>query len=209
MLHQIRKAMANIEFKELFEGIVEVDETYIGGKPRKGNAILDKDGNVVYRPKPNAKRGRGTKKTPVVGVKERSSGRVYAKVMLPDEKGRKLTGTQLVNIIKESCKEGAVVMTDDNPSYNLLEKGENKDKFRHFTVNHSKGQYYAGDGIHTNGIENLWSVMKNGIRGSYHHISIKYLQRYIDEFRFKQNTRIDKNMFDVLLRQSVLKAAKK
>jgi hypothetical protein len=71
------------------------------------------------------------------------------------------------------------------------------------TVNHSKGQYYAGNGIHTNGIENFWSVLKNGIRGTYHHISVKPMQKYIDEFSFRQNTRLDTNMFDILLKQCI------
>jgi transposase-like protein len=159
-------------------------------------------------PWPNVKRGRGTKKTPVVGVKERSTGHVYAKVMLPDENGHKITGKQLLGVIDFSCKAGTAVMTDDNPSYNILNKGENKNKFYHFTVNHSKGQYYAGDGVHTNGIENFWSVVKNGIRGSYHHVSVKYMQRYIDEYCFKQNTRTCTDMFDIVLDQSLLKKGK-
>jgi hypothetical protein len=79
MLQQIRIAMENEKIKMLFKGIVEADETYVGGKPRKGNSILDKDKNVVGKTKPNNKKGRGTKKIPVFGIKERETGKVYAK----------------------------------------------------------------------------------------------------------------------------------
>ena len=199
ILHQLRKAMANRETEVLFEAVVEVDETYVGGKPRRGNVVLDENGNAVKN-----KKGRGTKKTPVVGVKERSTGRVYAQVMMPNKEGKKLSGKQLLEIIENTTKEGAVVNTDEFRSYRILGSKENREKFIHVTVNHSKKQYVAKDGTHTNGIENFWSVVKNGIRGVYHKVSVKYLQRYIDEFVFRQNTRLDKGMFDVLLSQCVL-----
>jgi hypothetical protein len=80
---------------------IEVDETYVGGKPRKTNAILDENDNIIKPRKFYHKRGRGTDKIPVVGVKERSTGHVYAQVMLPDEKGRELTGSQLVSVINK------------------------------------------------------------------------------------------------------------
>jgi glutaredoxin-related protein len=207
MLMQIRTAMANRETEHIFEALVEVDETYIGGKPRKGNSVLDKDGNTVKTAEPENKRGRGTKKIPVVGVKERSSGRVIAKVALANSEGKKLSGKQLVDIIKTACKETAekiTVATDEFKSYNILNSKENMKKFIHVTVKHKKGQYDAGNGVHTNGIENFWCVVKNGIRGVYHHISLKYLQKYIDEYSFKQNTRTDTNMFNILLKQCVL-----
>jgi transposase-like protein len=205
MLHQIRIAMSNREMEECFEGLVEIDETYVGGKPRKGNAILDKDGNVIKSGKlPPAKRGRGTKKTPVVGVKERSTGKVYATVMLPNKEGQALTGKQLPPIIDKVCKKGTIIASDDFKGYNILDKEGQKGKYVHVTVNHSKGQYYAGNGVHTNGIENFWSVFKRGIMGVYQHVSVKYLQRYVEEFAFRQNTRLDKNMFNVLLGQCVL-----
>ncbi len=80
MLQQIRIAMNNKETEEQFELFVEMDETYVGGKPRKPNAVLDKDGNVVARTKPSeTKRGRGTKKIPVVGIKE---GRYYRNLIV-------------------------------------------------------------------------------------------------------------------------------
>jgi hypothetical protein len=97
-----------------------------------------------------------------------------------------------------------VVNTDGFKGYNILDNEENKKKYVHVKVNHKKGQYSDGKGGHTNGIENFWSVVKNGVRGVYHHISKKYIQRYVDEYSFKQNTRLDTNMFNVLLGQCIL-----
>jgi transposase-like protein len=204
MLQQIRIAMENEEAEKQFEGIVEMDETYVGGKPRKGNSILDKDGNVIGKTKPDAKRGRGTKKPAVAGIKERSTGKVVAKYMPYNENEKRLTGPQLLGVIKEVCTEGTTIMTDQYSGYKILDKKRQQKKYGHETVNHKKGQYYAGNGIHTNGIENFWSVFKRGIIGIYHHVSEKYLQRYVDEFCFRQNTRLNRNMFNVLLKQCIL-----
>jgi hypothetical protein len=100
--------------------------------------------------------------------------------------------------------EKITVATDELSSYNRLDNKKYKDKYIHVKVNHSVDQYDAGNGAHTNGIENFWSVMKNGIRGVYHHISLKYLQRYVEEYSFKQNTRTNTNMFDILLGQCII-----
>jgi transposase-like protein len=203
IFHQIRKAMGNDQMRTLFEAVVEVDETYVGGKPRKGNAILDAEGKVVAHSKPKVKRGRGTKKTPVVGVKERDTSHVYAKVMLPDDEGKKLTGPQLLEVLRQGCKNGCTVISDDFSGYNILDK-EHGNNFIHLTVKHSLGQYCTKDGIHTNGIENFWGVFKRGIIGTYYHVSVKYMQRYLDEFCFRQNTRKEPRAFDILLSQCVL-----
>ena len=76
ILQQIRIAMANEQFKKSFDVLVEIDETYVGGKPRKENVRFDKQGNVIPSDKEPSKRGRGTNKTPVVGIIERNSKRV-------------------------------------------------------------------------------------------------------------------------------------
>lgn len=191
MLHKIREAMSNTDMSKTFEAIVEIDETYIGGKPRKRN------GDSVP-----SKRGRGTNKTPVVGVKERSSNKVYAQVAIPNKKGQKLTGKQLFKILDKVCKDNTTVMTDDFSGYNFLDR-ENVNKYVRLTVNHSSGQFYAGNGIHTNGIESFWSVLKRGIYGTYHHVSMKYLQNYVNEFCFRQNHRKDGNVFDMLVTQCI------
>jgi transposase-like protein len=89
MLHQIREAMGNVKMKKDFDCIVEIDETYIGGKPRKQNALVTPDGELIPRKYPvKNKRGRGTKKIPAVGIKERSTGKTYIRVMPPDEEGK-------------------------------------------------------------------------------------------------------------------------
>ena len=206
MEQQIRIAMSNIENPELFQSIVEVDETYVGGSPRKQNALVKEDGTIIPRkyPKKN-KRGRGTKKTPVVGVKERETGRVGARVMTPDEFGRKLTGKQLVDVIIEYVEEGTTVITDDFKPYGILDKQDSP--YQHESVNHKKGEYcnFKVKWIHTNSIENFWSIVKPGLKGNYRNRqTIKYLQRYINEYSFRQNTRLNEVTFDLLLRQCIL-----
>lgn len=118
--------------------------------------------------------------------------------------GQRLTGKQLLAVIETVCKEGATVATDDFSGYKILDKGN---KFIHVTVNHSLGQFSAGNGVHTNGIEGIWSIFKREWYGTHHHMSVKYLQHYVDEVCFRQNHRKDLDAFNVVLRQSVLKAA--
>ena len=118
MLHQIRKAMEKEEYKETFEAIVEIDETYVGGKPRKDNDHSDKGNESENKPK----RGRGTSKTPVIGVKERNTGKVHAVVANYNEDGKQLSGKQLFSVLKKVCKPNTVVMTDQFSGYNILDK---------------------------------------------------------------------------------------
>ena len=162
------------------------------------------------------KSGRGTKKTPVFGIKERESGRVYAQVMLPDELKKKLTGRQLLTVIERVCKEGVTIYSDDFSSYKILDEPdflmlldglEPICRFGHKTVCHSTREYVAPGGVHTNGIESFWALFKRGYHGTYHSISVKYMQRYLDEFCFRQNTRkMDSiDTFDLLLKRCVLK----
>ena len=190
--------------KGVVRGIVEVDETYIGGKPRKYNDSKGKGGNGGLEDDPSEpknKRGRGTEKTPIVGVKERSQGHVYANVALPNELGQKLTGKQLLNIISSACSKDATVITDNLSSYNILDKKG----YVHLTINHSAGQFSDGKGKHTNGIEGFWALFKRGVYGMYHHTSVKHMQKYVDEFVFRQNNRKNKDVFDILLGQCTLK----
>lgn len=193
MLHQIRKAMdTSRESKRLFEAIVEVDETYIGGKPRK------------QKNAESLKRGRGTKKTPVVGVLERESGKVYARVAVPNKEGKKLTGKQLLNIINDSVSSKATIISDEFTGYNILNKNSEENKERvHLVIDHS--DWYVRDGyIHTNGIEGFWALLKRGIIGSYHKISVKYMQNYINEFTFRYSNRKNENIFDLIIEKSIL-----
>lgn len=194
MLHQIRTAMSNVNQKEFFDTIIEIDETYIGGKPRKGNKDDDDDNT----PKPS-KRGRGTDKTPVVGVIDRYNKTIYAEVAYPNNKGQKLTANQLIDILRVVAKEGNnnIIISDEFRSYNSLSKYG----YMHFQIDHTK-MYSDGKGIHTNNIEGFWSILKRGIIGIYHHISLKHMQKYVAEFCFRYNNK-KKNMFDMVLRQGI------
>jgi transposase-like protein len=203
MLQQIRIAMGNTDMSKAFEAFVEIDETYAGGKPRKENVKFDENGNKIIVEEDRTKRGRGTKKTPVVGVKERSTKRVYAQVALPNENGQKLSGKQLLNILDKVCKDETTVISDDFTGYNILEK-KHKNNFVHLTVNHSAGEFAVGN-IHTNNIESFWSCFKRAWYGTYHHFSVKYMQRYVDECCFRSNNREISASFDTLLVQTVMK----
>jgi len=196
MLQQIRIAMGNAEQKEFFDTIVEIDETYVGGKPRKRNKKNDDDNDNTPDP---PKRGRGTKKTPVVGVIDRENKQVYAKIAMPNKDGKKLTAKQLIDILKTVSKQenNNTIITDEFRGYDPL----TKNNFVHLRVDHSQA-FTEGD-IHTNNIESFWATLKRGIYGIYHHISVKYMQRYVDEFCFRYNNR-EKDMFNLVLKQGVL-----
>jgi hypothetical protein len=122
-------------------------------------------------------------------VKERDTNRVYVKVMLPDAEGKRLSGKQLYIIFDWVCKEGTtVVATDDFMSYGILDR-KDEEKFVPVTVNHSMGQFSAENGVHTDGIENFWSLVKWQYIGTHRHYSVKYMQNYIDEMCFRQSNR--------------------
>ena len=185
MMHEIRNAMGNTVDREEFEAIIEVDETYVGGKPRKG------DGKVH-------KRGRGTNKTPVVGVLGRDDKKVYAKVAHPNKEGKKLTGKQLLAIIEEVAAKSAKIHTDEFRSYRIL----GKNGYDHSIVNHAAGQYVKGN-IHVNTVESFWAILKRGIIGSFHHVSVQYLQAYVNEFCWRYNNRFNEENFEDLLDRCV------
>jgi transposase-like protein len=205
MEHKIREAMGNTRLKKDFDCIVEIDETYVGGKPRKQNALVKPDGTLIPRKYPaKNKRGRGTDKTPVVGVKERSTGKVYAKVMLPNEEGQKLTGKQLLEVLATACKDKTTVVSDDFSGYKILDKKHAND-FIHLSINHSLGEYcnFKDKDIHTNGIENFWSLLKRQYHGTHHHWSVKHMQKYVDEMAFRQSNRKNEKIFDLVLEQAI------
>ncbi|KAA6312345.1 hypothetical protein EZS27_036707 [termite gut metagenome] len=193
MMQQIRKAMAKEEMKEVFEAVVEIDETYVGGKPRKENNHNDNHTN---------KRGRGTSKTPVIGVKERSTGKVHAVVANKNEFGKQLTGKQLFKVLNKVCMDNTTVMTDQFSGYNILDK-ENEKNFIRLKVDHSV-MFSLGNGIHTNGIESFWAILKRGVYGIFHHISTRYLQSYVNEFCFRLNYRDNEVAFEKLVDLSVM-----
>jgi transposase-like protein len=168
LCHRIREAMKESPLRERLKGIVEADETYIGGKPRKD----------VQGEKAKSKPGRGTKKTPVFLAVERG-GRAASRPM-----GR-LTIAALHDAVQGVAAPSATIMTDDWSGYQGI--GE---KFLggHFKVNHALGQYSLGD-IHVNNAESYFALMKRGIHGIFHHISKQHLERYCEEFSFRWNHR--------------------
>ncbi|BAU47024.1 transposase [Sulfurifustis variabilis] len=167
MMHRIRYAMADDYSKpEPMTGTVEVDETYVGGKPRhKG-------------PHNIKKRGRGTDKAPVVALVERN-GNVRA-MTVPTVNAKNLRA-----IIHSNVHKSARIMTDDAPFY----KGLNKHfEGGHSSINHSQGVYAKGD-VTTNTVEGFFSILKRGINGVYHSVSKQHLHRYLSEFEYRYNTR--------------------
>lgn len=201
MMHQIRKAIGKEEYKDTFEAIVEIDETYVGGKPRKRNKHSDNEEDT--KNKPTNKRGRGTSKTPVIGVKERNTGRVHAVVANFNEDGKQLTGKQLFNVLNKVCKKDSKVkvMTDQYSGYNILDS-ETVENFIHLKVDHS-AVYSLGKGLHTNGIESFWAILKRGVYGIFHNISVKHLQKYVDEFCYRLNHRDYEDAFSTLVNLAV------
>jgi transposase-like protein len=190
MLHQIRAAMGTEDTFKVFSDMVEVDETYVGGKPKMGTS----------------KKGRGTSKTPVIGIVERATKQVRAKVVsLPGEKGSTLLKLFLTPYIEKVVVNGATVITDDFKGYSVLD--DDDEPYTHLSVNHSAKEYSDGNGTHTNNIENFWSILKRGIIGVYHKTSVKYLQRYVNEACYRRNNRSNPDAFTRLLKQAVMPQA--
>lgn len=171
MMHRIRKAMNNDN--SLLSGIIEMDETYVGGKPRKDNKKNDDDENNTGNP-----RGRGTKKTALVGMVERG-GSVKAKSVSKNA----LNFIDFLKLIRKNINVAeSLLVTDEYKAYNRMNK-----VIPHYSVNHSR-EYVKGD-IHTNTIESFWAILKRGIMGQFHWVSKKHLNAYIDEFCYRYNAR--------------------
>lgn len=170
---------------------MRIDETYVGGKPRKKNEHGDDDDL------PKNPRGRGTAKVPVIGVKERGTGKVHAVVANHNEDGKQLMGKQLFNVLSKVCKTNTKVITDQFRGYNILNYPNNKNLTR-IMIDHNV-MFSAENGVHTNGIESFWALLKRGIHGIFHHVFLKYLQRYVDEFCFRQCYRNENEAFEVLM----------
>jgi transposase-like protein len=167
MCHRVRAGLANEEFRKLM-GIVEVDETHIGGD----------DGN---RHK-NKKKGKDAK-TIVIGAVERK-GNVVARVI------DRADMYALEQFVHQVCGDKvSLLATDEHHGYKHL-----GDTFPHGRVKHSAKQYVVG-AIHTNTIEGFWSLVKRSIVGSYHQVSKKYLPLYIAEAQFRYNNRKNPDIF--------------
>ena len=147
---------------ELLKGIVESDETYVGGKSR----------NRRGRPGPESN------KMPVVALVERG-GKVKA---FPVER---VTSATLKNALRKHVSPSAKLMTDELGSYRKLGKGF----AGHETVTHAAGEYVPGE-ARTNTVEGFFSLLKRGINGTFHHVGKGHLHRYCEEFAFRYNNRI-------------------
>lgn len=183
MLQRIRKCF---DYRNvlIMDEIVEMDETYMGGKA--GNMHYDKriKAKGVYE------------KVPVFGIVQRK-GLIRADVV--DDASVKT----LIPRIYTTVEENSLILTDEHKTYQSIGHS-----YIHRTVNHSGGKYvkegtYKGEAIkiHTNTIEGFWSIMKRGIYGIYHWTSKKHLQKYINEFTYRYNTRryINMDKFNVLV----------
>ena len=166
MLHRIREAWAG-EGEGPFDGPVEFDETYFGGKRRNMSNAKRKE---------LAGTGRGAVgKTAVVGAKDRATNKVSAKVVTETDK------PTLHDFVADNAEPDAVVYTDDASAYEGIPNP-------HESVKHSVSEYVDGM-AHTNGIESFWSMLKRAHKGTFHKISPKHLQRYVSEFSGKHNVR--------------------
>jgi hypothetical protein len=166
MCHKVRTAL--MENVDKLGGIVEVDETFVGGKDQ--NRHWDK------------KKGHDDK-IPVVGAVKRK-GNVVARVIAGT------TRETLEKFIQETVStKVSLLCTDSYAGYSRVGH-----KYNHGVVDHSAGQHVIG-AIHTNTIEGFWSILKRGIMGSYHKVSQKYLPLYVAEFQFRYNNRMNEDIF--------------
>lgn len=181
---RIRVAMLNDPAQEqLFRGVIEMDETYIGGKPRKENKREDDT---------PSKRGRGTSKMAVVGIIERN-GRAIAQRFEKAALGLEGLTAYLKAQVDVSV---STVITDQYPGYNGFAGFTN-----HLSINHELA--FAMGSTHTNTIEGFWSLIKRAWYGQHHHYSEQWANHYIAETSYKFNNRKNPNVFESLLRHMI------
>ncbi|HUX67527.1 MAG TPA: IS1595 family transposase, partial [Terriglobales bacterium] len=171
LLHRIRLGMQDAGHGGgKLGGRVEVDETFIGGKARNMHSRVRKAKGIGPG---------GEGKTIVLGMLER--GGAVRTAVVPNREG-----ATLQPIMREHVKRGAKVMTDEHAGYNGLE-----DDFLRGVINHAVE--YVNGSVHTNGMENYWSLVKRGLNGTYIAVEPFHLFRYLDEQSFRYNNRKDGN----------------
>jgi transposase-like protein len=164
VLHRLREACNDNTSK--LSGFVEIDETFVGGLSR----------NMHKSKREAAITGTGGKdKTAVLGMRERG-GKTLAMTI------ETTSAKEIQGAINARVEVGSTLMTDEHAAYNGMEGLF----FQQERVNHSAGEYVRGM-AHTNGIESVWAVLKRGLHGIYHHVTVKHLGRYVDEFSFRLN----------------------
>jgi transposase-like protein len=170
LCHRIRAAMREVSADRL-RGIVEIDETYIGGKW---------DGQA----------GKFTNKTCVIGAVQRG-GQIRLQVIR--HPNRYLAEKFIAKETDPTCE---AIYTDESPIYDRVGDADT----RHETVRHRDEEWVRGD-VHTNTVENVWSLLKRGVIGTYHKLSVKHLDAYLDELEHRFNNRDNQFLFrDTLLK---------
>ena len=176
MCHRIRVAMRNSAKGQLF-GVVEVDETFVGGKAYNKHGGRSGGGRG----------GIGSGKVPVVGAISRK-GKVVARVI------DSVSAEVLTRFVQQAVSDKVdLIVTDEWTGYRNV-----KYEFPHAVVRHTKGEYVRGV-VHTNTIEGFWSLFKRGIIGTYHKMSETYMPLYINEFEFRHNTKGEQDPFGLLI----------
>lgn len=188
MFTLIRNELMTQDDDPILTGEVEMDETYIGGKPRLADKVgfAERPGSVQS----SAQKWRHEKKTPVFGMVERK-GKIAAYVV------PKHPQAAIMEHVESRVDASALVYTDESRLYDRLEHD-------HQTIDHSAKIYVSGD-VHTQTIDGFWMLLKTGILGAHHSVSPKWLQGYLNEYVWRYNHRDDgRAMFATLLLRSAV-----